>query len=111
MRLGGGAYVPRDFPPGEQPREPRRHERLKDLAIEALCKSKSKSWFDVNERLQKALANSRIQQDGLSEVLTCMVVSCYTVAEFLPPEHAMQELRFTFSLFSDDQLKRIIAAV
>jgi|AGTN01.2.fsa_nt_gi hypothetical protein len=104
----GGWYRPREQPGGGGHNEPVRHCRLKDAAIDVLSYSTSRDWHDVYHRLLGKFPEFGLAEEGLADALARMVVSAYTVAQYVPDAHLLEELRFSFPYFSDRQIERII---
>ncbi len=104
----GGWYKPRELPSGAGKNEPVLHSLLKDAAIDALIESSSRDYSDISRRLTKWFPQFDDAKEGLADALACMVISAYTVAQFVPEAHVFEELRFTCPYFSDQQLLRIM---
>jgi hypothetical protein len=105
---GSGWYKPREFGESPSPSEPIRHLQLKEIAIQALSRSKTRNFSDVYEKLTKDLSDYTFVRKELAETMAALVVSAYTVAQYVPDEYVLNEMRFSFGCFSETQLKEII---
>lgn len=104
----GGWYRPSELPSGPGRNEPIRHSRLKDISIEVLASSTSRDYQDIFHRLSGRFPEFDLAQEGLADALTRMVLSAYTVAQYVPDVHILEELNCSCPYFSDQQLLRII---
>ncbi|MBN8662488.1 MAG: hypothetical protein J0M35_19115 [Candidatus Obscuribacter phosphatis] len=104
----GGWYRPREVPGGPGRNEPVRHARFKDIAIDVLFSSTTRDYQDLYHRLSGKFPEFDLAEEGLVDALARMVLSAYTVAQYVPDAHVFDELRSTCPYFSDEQLLRII---
>lgn len=104
----GGWYRPREMPSDPGRIEPVRHVHLKDMAIEELSSSEWRDYSVVCRRISGRFPEFGLAQEGLADALTRMVLSAFTVAQYVPDEHVFEELKWSCPYFSDQQLLRII---
>lgn len=104
----GGWYIPRQPRDESGKNEPIRHGSLKDIAIEVLASSSSRDAQDIYNRLLSIFPEFDLAKEGLSDALARMVMSAYTIAQYVPDAFVFEELRLCCPYFSDKQIVRII---